>query len=286
MPPYNISQSWLLGCCLSVGLVTPPAFAASSDQIGLAAIVRNNVSQVEPQKSKISQGDDVFKDEVVQTEDDSNAKFVLKDSTNLILGPGSKLKLDKAVFSDEKSIGAIAIKLTVGSFRFITGHSAKEAYVISTPIATMGVRGTVLDFLIAATTNTVVLKEGASTVCAAGKCVNLTKPGDTAVVKAYGSHIDVDLEPSSTWSFDSACNGMCAPMSFAEAESSITTGSIGGAGGGGGTGGGGPTGLNLTIGGSNTGSLGQQNGMPNRSSTPLITTGSGSALFFSVSPTR
>jgi FecR-like protein len=271
-----LAASWL-----SISMVAPPVQAAS-DQIGLAAVVRNSVSQVEPTKAKILQGDSVFRDEVVATEDDSSAKFVLKDSTNLMLGPGSRLKLDHAVFSDEKSVGEILIKLTLGSFRFITGHSPKEAYVITTPIATMGVRGTTLDFLIEQFQNTVVLKEGQSRVCAGGNCVELTKPGDTAIVKSYGSRIDINVETSSSWSFDSACNGMCSPTSFAEAEDALTTGSIGGAGGGGG----------------GTGAIGSGTGSPTGffaaptppqtqhapSSPASQTSGVGSGGFFQVSP--
>ncbi|WP_298885032.1 FecR domain-containing protein [uncultured Bradyrhizobium sp.] len=281
----RIATTGSLILCVAQGGATA-ALSASADQIGLAVTIKNNVSQLEPNASKITQGDDVFRNEVVQTLDDSSAKFVLKDSTNLILGPSSKLKLDRAVFSDETTVGDIAIRLTTGAFRFITGHSAKEAYVISTPIATMGVRGTTLDFLIEPFQNTVVLKDGQSQVCAGGKCVQLTKVGDTAIVKAYGAQINVEVQPSSTWSFDSACNGMCSPMSFAQAENSLTTGSIGaGAGGGGGTsGGGGPTGLSGITSGSNAGL--NQNISPGTSNgaSPSLTTSFGAATFSEVSP--
>jgi ferric-dicitrate binding protein FerR (iron transport regulator) len=80
----------------------------------------------------------------VRTAADSDARFVLRDDTNLSLGPGSTLKLDRTVFSDDASAGDIAIKLTNGAFRFVSGNSKKEAYVITTPVATMGVRGTTL----------------------------------------------------------------------------------------------------------------------------------------------
>jgi len=86
---------FLLTCSLA------PQALAASDQIGLAVTVRNNVTQVEPKVSKILAGDDIIRDEVVRTMADSSAKFVLKDSTNLILGPSSTLKLDRAVFSNE-----------------------------------------------------------------------------------------------------------------------------------------------------------------------------------------
>src|ERR1700722_17921645 len=231
---------------LSCGLV--PQVVAARDQIGIAATVRNNVSQVEPQVSKIQPGDDIIRDEVVRTLIDSGAKFVLKDSTNLILGPNSSLKLDRAVFSDEKSVGDIAIKLTEGSFRFITGNSSKESYAINTPLATMGVRGTVLDILVEKTKNTVVLKEGGAQVCAGPNCIDLKQYGDTAIITANGGHIDIGLSTSNSWSFDSACSGMCGQTTFAQA--SLSTGSIGGGGGGGG---GGQTGTGPT-GGQNLGS--------------------------------
>jgi len=242
--PSSISLVLFIGC------FAPSPGLAASEQIGLAVTVKNDVSQVEPKISKIIEGDDVIRNEVVATQADSGAKFVLKDSTNLVLGPSSRLKLDRAVFSDEKSVGDIVIKLTLGSFRFITGQSAKESYAITTPLATIGVRGTTLDFLNEPLKNTIVLKDGQSRVCAGGNCVELLLVGDSAVVTSNGGRIDIHVEPAS-WSFDSTCNGMCSPMSFAQAEDVVTTGSLGG----GAAGGGGGTGTPPPSGGPNTGSL-------------------------------
>jgi hypothetical protein len=257
-----------------------PALSAP-EQIGLAVVVRNDVSQVEPTISKIVAGDDVIRNELVRTSADSSAKFVLRDSTNLLLGPNSTLKLDRAVFSGDQGVGDVAVKLTVGSFRFITGNLAKESYAINTPLATLGVRGTTLDFLIDRLKNTVVLKEGQAHVCAGGNCIELMKVGDTAVVTSSGGRIEIALQSSSSWSFDSACNGMCSQTTFAQAEDSLTTGGLGGAGGGAG----GPTGVQTATGGINLGA-GPLTG-PN---TPtgfqnLLTGGSaGGGGFSSVSP--
>lgn len=214
---------------------------AAPDQIGLAVTVRNDVSRIEPNVAKILAGDDIVRDEVVRTLTDSGAKFVLKDSTNLILGPNSTLKLDRAVFTDEKTVGDIAIKLSAGSFRFMTGNSAKDSYAINTPIATMGIRGTTLDILIERFKNTVVLQHGEARVCAGGSCIELLKVGDTAVVTASGTKVDIKLQSLSSWSFEANCSGMCGQTTFAEAETAITTGSLGTGGASGGGGGGGPT---------------------------------------------
>ena len=93
---------------------------------------------------------------------DSATRLVMADSTNLSLGRQATIKLDRTVFNDEHSYREIAIRLTSGAFRFVTGHSEKTAYKITTPLATIGVRGTILDILSQRGRTIVVLQEGAS----------------------------------------------------------------------------------------------------------------------------
>jgi hypothetical protein len=72
--------------------------------------------------------------------------------------------------------------LTTGAFRFVTGHSDKTAYKITTPLAAIGVRGTTIDILSQRFRTTVVLQDGMSRACAfGGQCIDLTQPGDTAI---------------------------------------------------------------------------------------------------------
>ena len=194
---------------LTSGIAGLPATTrAAEGAIGVAATVRNTVSQLEPQVTRIAKGDEVVRNEVVRTAADSDTRIVLRDDTNLSLGPGSTLKLDRTVFDDPKA-GDIAIKLTQGAFRFVTGNSNKEAYVITTPIATMGVRGTTLDILVKKRRNIIVLRSGKVTICviASGKCVELDHEGDTANVTSNGKSASIDVQNRSSWTFDSACNG-------------------------------------------------------------------------------
>jgi hypothetical protein len=202
------SYLFLFTLSLGSGIAGLPATSAAEGPIGVAAVVRNSVSQLEPKVTKIAKGDEVVRNEVVRTAADSDARFVLRDDTNLALGPNSTLKLDRTVFDDPKA-GDIAIKLTQGAFRFVTGNSEKEAYVISTPIATMGVRGTTLDILVKKRRNTIVLRAGKVTICmlGSGKCVDLNHEGDTANVTSNGKSASIDVQNRSSWTFDSACNG-------------------------------------------------------------------------------
>jgi hypothetical protein len=232
---YFLSLSSAVAICC---FAPRPGLAASAD-VGLTVTVKKDVSQIEPQKAKILAGDNVIRDEVIQTLDDSGAKIVLKDSTNLVLGPNSRLKLDKAVFTDEKGLGEIAIKLANGSFRFITGNGPKESYTITTSLATIGIRGTVLDFDLSALENDIAVVEGQSRVCVINKGVETCKevtPGQTAhiVAKAYSDEREMTVATTTT-AHDWGSQG--DQMSYSQASSDVT-GSSGRGGGGGGSGGG------------------------------------------------
>ncbi len=56
-----------------------------------------------------------------------------------------------------------------GTFRFISGHSAKNAYDIQTANATIGIRGTAFDFSVGRAT-LVAVHTGRVNLCAYGRC--------------------------------------------------------------------------------------------------------------------
>src|SRR5229473_1354262 len=141
----------------------------------LAICVSNVMASAPAHAQRV--GDAVLRDETVRTGVDSAARLVMADSTNLSLGPSATITLDRTVFNDEHSYRDITIRLTTGAFRFVTGHSEKVAYKITTSVAMIGVRGTILDILAQRGKTTVVLQDGASRVCAiGGQCVELTQP--------------------------------------------------------------------------------------------------------------
>jgi hypothetical protein len=171
--------------------------------------------------SRINVGDGVLRDEVVHTGLDSATRLVMADSTNLSLGANSTITLDRTVFNDEHSYRDIAVRLTSGAFRFVTGHSEKAAYKITTSLATIGVRGTVLDILAQRGKTAVVLQEGAASVCTLSfQCVELTDPGQTAIITASGNKTTIRKVNSSPWNFAAACAaaaGLCTVTDYADA---------------------------------------------------------------------
>jgi hypothetical protein len=211
--------------CLLTGLGTSAARAQA--RIGEAAVVKNEVVRVtESATSQINVGDGVLRDEVLRTGLDSAARLVMADSTNLSLGPNAAIKLDRTVFNDEHSYRDIVIRLTSGAFRFVTGHSEKTAYRITTPVATIGVRGTILDILSQHGRTTVVLQEGAALVCSTGgQCVDLTEPGDTAVITSNGRTTSTRKTNHPPWTFAATCGaaaGLCTTTQYAQANPIVT----------------------------------------------------------------
>jgi len=221
------------GSLFAIGLITAglatalaaPAYAQT--RVGEAAVVKNEVLRVAgPSTTQIKVGDGLVRDETVRTGIDSATRLVMADSTNLSLGPNATLKLDRTVFDDEHHYREVAVRMTSGAFRFVTGHSDKAAYKITTPVATIGVRGTTLDILSQRGQTIVNLQDGAASVCTTSfECIQLTRPGDTAIITSGGGGRST-IKKSNTppWTFAATCSaaaGLCSKTQYADATPAI-----------------------------------------------------------------
>ena len=210
---------------LVTALITVSAHAQT--RVGEAAVVKNEVLRVAgPSTTQINVGDGLLRDETVRTGVDSATRLVMADSTNLSLGPNATLKLDRTVFDDEHHYREVAVRMTSGAFRFVTGHSDKAAYKITTPLATIGVRGTTLDILSQRGQTIVNLQEGQASVCTVTfECIQLTNPGDTAVITLSGGKTTIKKTNNPPWTFAKTCSaaaGLCGATQYASASPTVT----------------------------------------------------------------
>ncbi len=158
----------------------PLAHATGTPEVGKAVVVKNKVTAEAANVPRpLLRGERVHQNEVLITEKSASAEIELMDSTKLAVGPSAKIALDKFIYDAGASTGSIAINMTKGAFRFITGASPKEAYEIKTPTVTMAVRGTVFDVYVDGDGETVVLlHEGEVDMCSApGSCRRHNKAG-------------------------------------------------------------------------------------------------------------
>ena len=127
------------------------AQAAISDQITIGntrVIVRTVIGTFEGDLRVLDLEDDVYHNELIETEEESATKLIFLDETNLTLGPESSVVLDRFVFDPDPSKASLVMTATKGIFRFASGKLPKSAYRLHTPAATIGIRGTVLEFAI------------------------------------------------------------------------------------------------------------------------------------------
>ncbi|RFB78412.1 FecR family protein [Methylovirgula sp. 4M-Z18] len=225
----------LLALCIGI-VLSNITVAAAQDAIGDADVVHNDVRHTGgAHPGPLAQGDNVIRNETVRTAADSTTKLVFLDQTNLSLGPVSQVVLDKFVYSDASSAQKVSIGLAKGVFRFATGTFAKPAYDIETPVATIGVRGTILDIRNASHETTVTVVEGLAIVCprrhtsvpleARKDCVRATT-GQTVIVHTEGGslHARLDDQPFRFAEYCAADQALCSQTTYAglsPAEASV-----------------------------------------------------------------
>src|SRR5271170_7157089 len=153
-------------CLMMSALIALATSAHAQQDIGATAAAHREVSrELSGASAQLNTGDPVFRDEVVRTGLESTAKLVFLDSTNLALGPISRVVLDRFIYDPAQPSEALGVKLAKGLFRFTTGVLDKKAYLVTTPIAAIGVRGTVLDISVNGDRTRVTLREGRALVC-------------------------------------------------------------------------------------------------------------------------
>ena len=239
---------------LALGVVSAISTIETADAqqaIGSATTAQNQVTrELGGASSPLTAGGPVFRNDAVKTGPDSLAKLVFLDSTNLAVGPTSRVVLDRFVYEGDPNAQKVAVNLAKGVFRFTTGSLDKKAYAIDTPTAAIGVRGTVVDFDVGSAQTRVTLVEGQAIVCprragvtleqqerncglASGPktgrcdCEPITNPGQTALVRKVGGANQASLT-STPVNFASLCSGAA---SLCSSDTSFASNALGGGGG-------------------------------------------------------
>jgi len=182
-------RGWHLGVGAAAIAAAALAFAtlpAEAAKIGVTAAVQNEVTGLQGASSEsLVAGAQVFQDEVIKTGVKSMAQLLFLDQTSLSVGPQSQVTLDKFVYNPSTNTGTLVLQSTAGAFRFITGTQPSVNYKINTALATIGVRGTIVDYYAGSTGLYIVAQQGneagAVTVLVGGKTYVLL-PGQALFV--------------------------------------------------------------------------------------------------------
>lgn len=139
---------------LGLALVASATFApgiASAQTVGVNAAVVNDVRMTTQAnatlhkaviRERVSLGNDIL------TGKGSRLQVVLLDHTSFTVGANARIKVDRFVYDPNRNSSAVGLNVGRGAFRFMSGrptHNAPGQSSIRTPVASIGIRGTIVD---------------------------------------------------------------------------------------------------------------------------------------------
>lgn len=147
---------------LAVVLAFAPAAHAAPVDIGVASAVRGSVKAVAPGAAGrvVETGKPVYSHDKVTTGPEGKLQVLLLDQTSFTMGANSEMELDEFVFDPATNVGKVSAKIAKGAFRFVTGKVARRdpsAMKVTTPVGTIGIRGTMTAGQVSDTEGTFVL---------------------------------------------------------------------------------------------------------------------------------
>jgi hypothetical protein len=108
----------LLIIIFGLGAFAACGSARAQQNIGSTALAENKVSrELAGAAAPLNSGDPVFRNEAVSTGEESKAKLIFLDSTNLAIGPISRVTLDRFVYVGETNSQEMSVNLARGIFR-------------------------------------------------------------------------------------------------------------------------------------------------------------------------
>ncbi len=172
----------ILAAAIAAGLAAPPASA----RVGVTSVTNGEPLGQPPAEAEriLRVGIDIQASERVTTRASDRAHVVFLDGTALTVGPNSVLVIDKYVYDPDRKVGEMALSTTKGVFRFVGGSISKNSeVVVTTPTATIGIRGGIATFEVA--------ESGATRAnFLYGDSMRVTNQGVTQIATRHGSQIN------------------------------------------------------------------------------------------------
>lgn len=141
----------------AVGLAALLAAAPLAAQaVGVTAVVRNNVqvtTAARPVLHKAAVRETIATGNDIVTGAQSMTQLLLLDQTSFTVGANSRVKIDRFVYDPRARQSAVSATVAKGAFRFMSGASlnkGKERSAINTPVASIGIRGTIVEGVVGA----------------------------------------------------------------------------------------------------------------------------------------
>jgi hypothetical protein len=134
----------------AVSLVASPVLA-QANAVGVEAAIRNKVEIRSAQTKKVKPGvlrDRIFLADEVRTGEAGQLQILLLDRTVFTVGAKARVTIDRFVYDPSANSRSVGINVVHGAFRFMSGRALGKpsgAVSVRTPVATIGIRGTIFE---------------------------------------------------------------------------------------------------------------------------------------------
>jgi len=141
MMPVRKLHSFYLAALCGLLLVGVPCMAAAQ-VVGKVTRVQK---QAQVGSTPAANGTPVSMNQVIRTGAGARLRITFRDGTSLTLGENARIVVNRYVYNPASSTGVLALNASRGAFRFATGKistMSNKKVTVTTPVATLGVRGT------------------------------------------------------------------------------------------------------------------------------------------------
>ena len=156
---------------------------------------RSTAAGISGDVRELDKGAKVFEGDTLNTGPGSFLRVRYSDGATMLMRPRTRLQLQEYTHTGDEANDRNFMRLVKGGFRTVTGaigHNKKDAYLVSTPVATIGIRGTDYSAIFCAG-DCVNMPDGlytttdsGSTVVSSGGVTKIVDTGQSVYVPAVG----------------------------------------------------------------------------------------------------
>lgn len=171
----NVVNNLLRDCVFAILLLASPIALAQSAGTILFKSGNAVVTRADQSTHPIQQHDDVLNGDTIDTKN-GRVQIGFVDGGKVSLQPDTVYKINQYNFSGEENGSEYALtELIKGGLRTISGligHKNHDRYQLTTPVATIGIRGTEFTVIYSANKLIMTTHQGSVDVCNSGGCRN------------------------------------------------------------------------------------------------------------------
>lgn len=141
-----------IALALAALAIMPASEAFAAAAVGVNAVIRNSVQMKTETDAALRPAvvrEQVHIGDAVVSGPQSSLQMLLLDKSAFTIGANASITIDRFVYDPNQGTSDIAASVAKGAFRFMSGRLTQGAgqSAIRTPVATIGVRGTIVDGL-------------------------------------------------------------------------------------------------------------------------------------------